>query len=89
MNPKIGIVRRVLLYMISFVLGAVVVFVPFYLRGHMLHADEMARGEPTMGPGIVTFFGMLLSPVGGVSGLLAAMWVGRKRRGRQNPEEPE
>ena len=82
-------VRRILLYICSFVLGTIVVFVLFFVGGGMLHADETARGEPTMLPGIVTFLGMLLSPVGGVIALLIAIWLGRERQGRQKSEEPE
>ena len=82
-------VRRFLLYICSFVLGAVVVFVPFCVGGGMLHADEIARGEPTMAPGIVVFLGLLLSPVGGVMGLFLAIWIGRKKQRRQDIGKPE
>ena len=82
-------IARILLYICSFVLGAVVVFVPFFVGGGMLHADETARGEPTMLPGIVTFLGLLLSPVRGVIALLIAIWIGRKSQASQKSEEPD
>lgn len=53
-------------YGLAFLAGCAVVAVPMFVSASMLHADETARGEQTMGPGIEMFLGMLFAPIGGI-----------------------
>lgn len=74
--------KRFLTYAGSFAIGALAVAGPMFLRASIIHADETARHEPTMQPGITMFFGLMLAPIGG---LLAVVLVGviRWRRNRR------
>ncbi len=76
-------IRRFLWFAAWFLTGAVFSATPFVVRGHLLHVAETARGEQTMGPGILTFVGLLVAPAGGVCLLLIAMMVRKLKRKRQ------
>ncbi len=73
-------IRRLMLSAIWFLVGAVVAATPFVVRGHLLHLEEAARGEPTMGPGWSTFLGLLAAPVGGTVAVVIYWWIQRRRR---------
>jgi hypothetical protein len=62
-----------------FIAGAVVTAAPFVICGTLDAADEAARGEPTMGPGITTFLGLLAAPFGGGVTVLVATLIRRAR----------
>jgi hypothetical protein len=70
--------RTTLICVISFVAGAILTAAPFLISAHFANADELARGEQTMGPGITTFVGLLFAPVGGIAGLLIGLWAYRR-----------
>ena len=73
-------IYRVLIAASSFVGGAVLASSPFLIRAHLMHADEVARGEQTMGPGFQTLLGLLAAPVGGALALLVTwLWFRRSR----------
>ena len=72
--------RRFLILILSFIVGAALTAAPCLISAHFAHLDEAARGEETMGPGITTAFGLLASPVGGVVALLIALWLGKRKR---------
>lgn len=42
------------------------VILPAFYQASLLHADEQARGEQTMGPGIQMFMGLIFAPLGGL-----------------------
>jgi len=77
-NNVVG--KTILICTISFVVGAMMTAAPFLIVGHFAHLDEVARGEPTMGPGTTTFLGLLASPVGGTVALLIGLWVSRRSK---------
>ena len=58
--------RGVLGNLIVFAIGCLAVVVPFFIRASIDSADETARQEQTMGPGITMFMGMIVAPLGGV-----------------------
>jgi uncharacterized membrane protein len=76
-------VQRVSIHVVSFLLGAAIFAVPCYIYAIIFSADEETL------PGIVTFLGILMSPIGGLIALLITLWVEEKKQGRQNSEEPE
>ncbi len=76
-------IRRFLWSSAWFDTGAVLTATPFFVRGHLLHVAETTRGEQTMGPGILTFVGLLVAPAGGVSLLLFATMVRKLKQKRQ------
>lgn len=55
-----------------FLFGCAIVVLPAFYQASFLHADETARGEQTMGPGIQMFMGMVFAPLGGIVAL--AVW---------------
>lgn len=72
--------RTMLICTFAFFAGAVAAAAPFFVAGRVAHLDEAARGEETMGPGVTTAFGLLLSPVGGIVAVLIAIrLVGRRK----------
>jgi len=73
-------IRRFLWFAAWFLTGAVLSATPFFVRAHLLHVAETARGEQTMGPGILTFVGLLVAPAGGVLMVLVAMLVRKLKR---------
>jgi hypothetical protein len=76
--------KTLLICLLSFVAGAVATAAPFLVAGHFAHLDEAARGEPTMGPGITTFMGLLLSPIGGTVAVVIALWLLRRKKAHQS-----
>ena len=60
---------------VAFVVGALATAAPFLIAAHIEHLGEVARREGTMGPGILTFLGLLAAPVGGVIAGIIAVWV--------------
>lgn len=65
--------RRFLVYAFVFFAGSVATFLPFFVRAHLMNAAELARREQTMGPGIITFAGLLAAPLGGVFMVVLAL----------------
>jgi len=59
--------------------------VPFLVAGHFAHVDEASRHQETMGPGILTAFGLIGAPIGGVVVVLIAV---RLRRRKDAPGAP-
>lgn len=72
--------RPVLYDLSAFLGGAAIVIAVTFTRASIIHADETARDEQTMAPGIMMFSGMLLAPVGGIIGAAVMRFV-RKRKG--------
>lgn len=70
--------RQVLYALIAFVAGCLAVAVPFFIRASFIHADETARHEQTMEPGITMLMGMLGAPCGGA--LAVVLWRRFRRR---------
>lgn len=64
--------------LIVFAVGCLAVVVPFFIRASIDHADETARQEQTMGPGITMFMGMIVAPLGGVVTLILWRWWRRR-----------
>jgi Trk-type K+ transport system membrane component len=79
--------KTLLICVFSFVAGAVATAAPFLIAGHFAHLDEAARGEPTMGPGITTFLGLLLSPIGGIVAVVVTLWLLRRKSATVEPPE--
>lgn len=79
--------KTVLICLLSFVVGAAATAAPFLIAGHFGHIDEAARGEETMGPGITTFMGLLVSPIGGIVAVMVALWLLRRKKAKE--ETPE
>lgn len=76
--------KTILIYVAGFFVGAVATALPFMITGHFAHLDETARGEPTMGPGMTTFLGLVLSPFGGLLAvLILRLFVVRKSHARK------
>ena len=59
--------------LIAFAIVGVLTAAPFLVSAHFANADELARGEQTMGPGFTTFLGIL---AGLFAGLIAAFLAG-------------
>lgn len=70
-------VRSLLYNVLVFVSGCLAVIVPMFFRASMINADETARHEQTMAPGITMFLGIVIAPVGGVAALLILRLVRR------------
>lgn len=76
--------KKVALSLLCFLLGAIITATPFFILGHLGAADEAARGEPTMGPGITTFLGLLAAPLGGLVAVIAYLiWIRRPARSQK------
>lgn len=71
--------KLLLIYTVSFALGALCVLGPMFVRASIIHAQETARHEQTMAPGITMFMGMLLAPLGGLLAI-AIVAIVRNRR---------
>lgn len=71
--------KAFLIHVVSFVLGSLAIAVPMFIRASMTHAEEAARHEQTMAPGITMFFGLLLAPVGGLL-VMSLMLIARRIR---------
>ena len=66
--------RKILAAAASFVVGACLASGPLLVRAHLMNADELARGEQTMGPGFQTLLGLCAAPLGGTVALLLSLW---------------
>lgn len=66
MKHPFSAMKQFLIYAGSFVLGGLCVLGPMFVRASIIHAEETARHEQTMSPGITMFMGMLLAPLGGL-----------------------
>lgn len=75
--------KIVLICTLLFVVGALATAAPFLISGHFAHLDEAARREETMGPGITTFFGLLVSPLGGIVAVLIGLSFLRRAKQAQ------
>lgn len=82
-------VKKVVVHTLAFVVGAIVIAAPFFVRAHLDHADELARGEQTMGPGLTTFLGMIVAPVGGVVAGLISLAISHGLAARKKRVEHE
>ena len=68
---------------LAFFGGAIATAAPFFVAARQAHLDEAARGEETMGPGITTAFGLLVSPIGGILAVVIAIWLVRRKHNGQ------
>jgi hypothetical protein len=73
------VIIRIAKYILWFLLGATLVALPFFVQSYLMLSKETERGEPTMGPGIAMFSGLVIAPFGGLVSLLIAFWVQRKK----------
>jgi hypothetical protein len=70
---------KALAYGLVFLLGCVIVALPIFMLALAVHADETARGEQTMGPGIEMFLGIVAAPIGGVAGCFVFLLLKRRK----------
>ena len=73
-------IRSILIHAFWFAVGAIATATPFLVHANVMNADELARGEQTMGPGITIFLGLLAAPVGGTVVVIVCLWLERRKR---------
>ncbi len=68
-KPDRSHVKKWVVLVCVFLFGCAMVILPAFYRASVVHADETARGEQTMGPGIQMFMGLIFAPLGGLVAL--------------------
>lgn len=79
MHVDVQMLKQWLIHAGAFLLGTLAMVVPMFVWASIIHAEETARHEQTMSPGITMFLGLLMAPF---TGLLAVVIVHFVRRGR-------
>ena len=76
-----GRLKPVITHGLVFLFGFAVVALPMFAHASAIHADETAKGEPTMASGIQMLLGVIFAPIGGI----VACFIFLLFRRRQSP----